>query len=133
MVRRAFRAVTAVLAAAGFLLAVVTTTPLVKWWAHALAGPWGDPKGETLIVLGGSMLDHGVIGLSSYWRAVYAARAYREDGFQRVVASGGNPQNPVSAAMRNFLICEGVPGAAITIETQSISTRENALFTARLL
>ena len=133
MLRRLWRAAVALLAALGFVVVVVTATPLVDWWARRLSGDWTDARGETLIVLGGSMLDQGVIGDSSYWRSVYAARTYA-DGFRRVVISGGGyPGNPAAAAMRQFLICQGVPAAAITIETESTSTRQNALYTARLL
>jgi len=133
MLRRAGRAAAAALSALGFLVVVVTTTPLVDWWARRLAGAWTDPKGETLIVLGGAMLDDGVIGLNSYWRSVYAARAYHGDGFRRVVVSGGGPRDPVSVAIRRFLICEGVPAEAIATETESVSTRENAVMMARML
>jgi uncharacterized SAM-binding protein YcdF (DUF218 family) len=120
-------------AALGLLLIVVTATPLDDWWAQRLSGRWDDPKGDTLIVLGGSMLDDGVIGLNSYWRSVYAARAYQKDGFHRIFLSGGTPDNPTSAAMKQFLICLGVPAEAITTETQSGSTRENALYAAKML
>jgi len=136
MLRRAWRAAVALLAAVGFLVLFVTVTPLVEWWGRRLGDVWADSKGDTLIVLGGSMLDHGVIGVSSYWRSVYAARAYHDDGFRRIIVSGGpagDPTTPVSAAMRDFLICEGVPAEVITIEAESDSTRENAVRTARLL
>jgi uncharacterized SAM-binding protein YcdF (DUF218 family) len=133
MLRRARRGATAVLAALGLLFLVVTFTPLTEWWARRLAGVWADPKGETLIVLGGSMLDNGVIGESSYWRGIYAARAYRDDGFRRVIVSGGTHANPASGAIRQFLISLGVPAEAILIETDSTSTRENAVNVARVL
>jgi uncharacterized SAM-binding protein YcdF (DUF218 family) len=124
------------LAGIGFLYITVTVTPLVNWWAGVLAGPWRDPKGETLIVLGGSLLSNGMIGESSYWRSVYASLAYQSDGFHRVIVSGGteeNPAFPVSVAMKNFMVCQGVPANVITAETESKTTRENALDVARLL
>lgn len=133
MIRKAKTALVSALAAIGLLYVVVSTTPLVNWWARRLAGPMDDPRGRTLIVLGGSMLEPGVIGLSSYWRSVYAVRAYQSGGFQRVLVSGGPPDNPVSAAMKQFLECSAVPPGAITAETQSGSTRENALRAAALL
>lgn len=127
------RVAVAALAALGFLLVFVTVTPLVNWWAEKLSGPWFEAKGDTLIVLGGSMLDHGVIGLSSYWRSVYATRAYQSGGFRRIVVSGGEVDNPVSVAMEQFLVCSGVPADIIRTEQESRSTRENALYVARLL
>jgi len=127
------RVAVAALAALGFLLVFVTVTPLVNWWAEKLSGPWFEAKGDTLIVLGGSMLDHGVIGLSSYWRSVYATRAYQAGGFRRIVVSGGEVDNPVSVAIGHFLVCSGVPADIIRTEQESRSTRENALYVARLL
>jgi hypothetical protein len=66
----------------GFLLAAVTATPLVPWWAGRRAGTWNRPTGETLIVLAGSALDDGVLGASSYTRAVRTVRVGRIGGRQ---------------------------------------------------
>ncbi|MGH2361461.1 MAG: hypothetical protein ACRDGM_13080, partial [bacterium] len=79
------RAVGSGLAGLGFLLVLVTVTPLVSWWAGALAGPWEDPTGEVLIVLGGSTLGEGVMGQNSYWRSTYAVLAWREGAFRRII------------------------------------------------
>lgn len=117
------------LAGLGLLWLVVTLTPLDFWWATELAGPWDDPKGDVLIVLGGSVLDDGMIGESSYLRSVYAVLAYREGGFRRVILSGED----VAQAMRQFIECYGVPHSAIQIEPQSRSTRENALYIKEVL
>jgi uncharacterized SAM-binding protein YcdF (DUF218 family) len=123
-----------IVAASGALLIVVTFTPLDLWWATWLAGRWDDPKGEVLIVLGGSVVDDGMIGASTYWRAVYAVRAWRQGGFKAVVFSGGGTGSGSAAeAMRDFLISQGVPREVIWTETRSESTRENALFTKPIL
>ncbi len=127
--RAAFRLVLWAFAGAGALVALATFTPLCSWYSRVLAGPWKDPRGDVLIVLGGSSADGAAIGLSSYWRAVYAANAYREGGFTRVVISGAT----ASRQMRDFLVFSGVPAHAIRTEELSRNTRENALFTARLL
>jgi len=132
--RRARRVLTAVLALLGLLMVAVTTTPLVPRWARALAGPWDDPAGDIMIVLAGASLEDGILAESSYWRAVYAVRAWREGGFREVVIAGGSPEGPPPAqAMRQFLIAEGVPIASIRVETASHSTRENALNVTRML
>ncbi len=123
------RAVVAALAALGLLLVIVSATPFVAWYGGKLAGPWNDPTGEILIVLGGSELTPGLIGESTYWRAIYALRAWRGNGFRRIVLCGAG----VAAEMRNFLVSQGVPAQAITLETESHSTRENAVNAARLL
>jgi uncharacterized SAM-binding protein YcdF (DUF218 family) len=120
------------LAAAGLLFLLISFTPLTAWWAAVLARPWDNPRGDTLIVLGGDRVDD-MIGYSSYWRSVYAVWAYRESGFRRVVVSGGPGGAAVASAMRDFLVSSGVPDEAIVVETESSSTRENALRTAELL
>jgi uncharacterized SAM-binding protein YcdF (DUF218 family) len=127
--RRSIRAITAGFGGLGLLVTVVTFTPLVSWWARALAGPWTDPIGDVLIVLGGSSLEDGVIGENSYWRSVYAVRAYRE-GFQRIVISGGGS---IAGSMSDFVRCQGIPASAIQLESRSEDTRQNAMFTRTLL
>jgi uncharacterized SAM-binding protein YcdF (DUF218 family) len=121
------------LAGLGLLMVAVSATPLVSWWASTLAGPWNDPGGEVLIVLGGSTLDNGTIGGSSYWRAIYGARAFREGGFHEVVVTGGPAVAAAAPPIGAFLECQGVPRANIHLESKSINTRENALYTRELL
>lgn len=125
---RAVWSVQEILAALGLLLVLVTFTPLDIWWATRLAGPWDNPKGDVLIVLGGSVLGDGTIGRSSYWRAVYAVRAWREGGFKTIVLSGTSAE-----AMQGFLVAQGIPRESIWLETRSRSTRENALFAEPIL
>jgi uncharacterized SAM-binding protein YcdF (DUF218 family) len=117
-----------ILAFIGALVLVVTFTPLVRWWAIQLAGPWDDPGGETLIVLAGSGGGDGVIGYGTYLRCQYAVFAWRQGGFRKLVVSGGPPEHPQANAMKNFLVSQGVPESAIVTEGRSHSTRENAEF-----
>lgn len=134
MLRSAYRLVRNAFAFIGLLYLVVSATPLVKWWARALAGPWNDPHGEILIVLGGALQDTNIIGMNSYWRSMYAALAYKEGGFREVLVTGGGlDATPISAPMRDFIACSGVPREAIHIETASNSTRENASYAAKML
>ncbi len=132
--RRAFRCVVALLASLGLVVAAATATPVVRWWATWLSGTWNDPTGDTLIVLGGSVLDTGIIGQSSYWRAVYAVMAYRHGKFREVVVSGGGPPCcSVAEPIRDFLVSQGVPRELIRLENRSHSTRQNALYVAEML
>lgn len=119
-----------ILALLGALCMFVTVTPVTKWLASALAGPWNETPGDVLIVLGADEPSYGFIGIASYWRSIYAVRAWREGKFQTVVISGGNG---LAESMSDFLIFEGVPPERILRENRSTSTRENALFTAALL
>jgi uncharacterized SAM-binding protein YcdF (DUF218 family) len=122
------------LACIGALFVLATVTPIDFWWATALSDRWNDPPGDVLIVLGGSTIDYGLVGGSSYWRGVYAVLCYRQAHYRRVVVSGGPPGNSSAAmALRQFLSAQGVPEQVIQLEDRSTTTRENALFTAELL
>jgi uncharacterized SAM-binding protein YcdF (DUF218 family) len=74
-----------------------------------------------------------VLGASSYWRSVYAVRAWREGGFSTVVVTGGPADLPISERMRDYIVSQGVPVSAILVETHSQSTRENALFSKPII
>ena len=125
----AWRIAVAILALLGALLVAVTCTPLVSWWATKLAGPWNDPKGDVLVVLGGSMADTDILGPNSFLRAQYALLAWKQDHFQRIVITGGGePGTPVAQLMSDFLALHGVPKSSITLEMQARSTLENARF-----
>jgi len=134
--RSFFRLLTTALASLGALVVVVTFTPLVSWWAGALAGRWSDPCGDTLIVLSGAPTQGGVIGQSTYWRSAYAVLAYRKCATQKIILAGGNKSvggTPVADSMAEFVESQGVPPERIVRETRSTSTRENALYTQPLL
>jgi uncharacterized SAM-binding protein YcdF (DUF218 family) len=131
--RRLGRVVFAALALVGLAMVIVTVTPLVSLWSRVLAGPWNDPQGEVLIVLGSDSPEEGMLGRSTYLRAQYAVRAYREGTFQTIVLCGGGSPETVAHSMEQFLLASGVPEAAIITEEKSMSTRENALFAKPLL
>jgi uncharacterized SAM-binding protein YcdF (DUF218 family) len=118
------------------LLIVLYTSPLVPRLSGWLTGDWGDPKGDVLIILGGTQLGDGTFGPNSYWRAVYGAQIFREGGFRRLVITGGHGGYPntisIAEAMANLMVALGVPRQDITLEEASHSTRENALMTSRL-
>jgi uncharacterized SAM-binding protein YcdF (DUF218 family) len=121
-----FRSLLAVL---GVMLVLITFTPVLRWWAAALAGRWGDGKGKVLIVLGGDLTTSEILGVTSYWRSVYAVFCWREGNFETLVLSG----NKLAGPMRDFVTAYGIPRNAILIEDRSRDTRENALFTAEIL
>ncbi len=116
------------LAGLGLLLLVVTLAP-PRWYVGWLAGPWSDPKGPTMIVLGADFMDGRILGEGSYWRSVYAILAWKDGGFRRVLLSG---DVSVTGPMRDFIVCQGVAAENVTLEDHSHSTRENAIFTARV-
>jgi len=130
MIYRLQRFLVSMAAAAGFLMAAVTFLPVLEPWIHWLAGPIAEPRGDILIVLGNDVNVDGTIGLPSYWRAIYAVRAWREGGFKEMVISGGGG---VAQSMRDFIVAEGVPSAAVRLEEHSTTTRENAFFVSAIL
>jgi uncharacterized SAM-binding protein YcdF (DUF218 family) len=120
------------MAAIGIVFLVVTFSPLVYWWATALAGPWNDPPGDVLIVLTGSGLEDGTLGMSSYWRAVNVLLILRNEQFREVLITGGGDGKPAES-MRRFIVAQGVPAGIVRLENRSTTTRESAINVAALV
>ena len=112
VLRKLRRVVIAGLAALGLLMVMITFTPVVPWYARMLAKPWDDSPGEVLIVLGGGVIDQDNLAPGSYWRCVYAERAWRSGAFRQVLVSGA----VVAPLMRDFLVSHSVPAGVIRVE-----------------
>jgi uncharacterized SAM-binding protein YcdF (DUF218 family) len=123
------RVLAGICACVGLVVLFATFTPFVRWYGVKLAGPWNDPEGDTLIVLGGGDLLDGIPSQDTLYRCIAALRAYQAGHFRKVVLVG----SAVSAEMRDLLAWRGVPISALVTEGESQSTRENALYTARIL
>jgi uncharacterized SAM-binding protein YcdF (DUF218 family) len=130
--RRFYRLGRGLLAAVGLVWLVVTTTPLVSWWANQMAQPWGNGKGDVLIVLGGDSMQE-VIGWSSYVRSYYTVRAIRAQPYRRVIISGGGHDPAPAQLMKEFIRSQGIDVSKVELETASRSTEENAVAVARML
>jgi uncharacterized SAM-binding protein YcdF (DUF218 family) len=117
------------------LFMFASVTPFDGWYARVLAGDWTDSDGDILILLTADVNRDGIIGPASYWRSVYAVRAWRTGHFKKIVVSGGFMETPMSlaSAVAEFLVGNGVPREAIILEERSTSTHENAGYTAALL
>lgn len=51
-----------------------------------------------------------------------------------MILAGGAPDSwSIGEAMRQFILCKGVPAEAIRVEGRSLSTHENAIYTRELL
>src|SRR4051794_28911203 len=124
-----FRWLHRLLASVGVLVVLVTVTPVLRWWTAALSAPWGPGRGDALVILGGELYAPDILELSSYWRCLYGALTWRTGQFERVIVSGRD----AAPLMADFLVGHGVPAQVITIEGRAESTRENAVFVARLL
>jgi uncharacterized SAM-binding protein YcdF (DUF218 family) len=125
----AYRWVRNLLAAFGLLFVLVSALPYpMSLWAGYLAKPWYGPEGDVLVVLAGSH-QNDVIGESSYLRAIYAVRAYRQCGYRKILISG----HEAAGAMREFLVGQSVPADRIELETFAKSTIENVQLLSPLL
>ncbi|MCU1324804.1 MAG: hypothetical protein JWN34_174 [Bryobacterales bacterium] len=113
----------------GFILLLVTLTPVLRWWTNALASSWGPDSGDVLVVLGNESYAPDTLGIHSYWRSFYGALVWRTGQFKRVVVSGKD----IAPLMADFLATHGVPRDVIVVENKSNTTRENALEVEKLL
>jgi uncharacterized SAM-binding protein YcdF (DUF218 family) len=113
----------------GFLLLLVTLTPVLRYWVTSLSSNWGTGRGNTLIVLGEDLTAPDMLGIGSYWRSFYAVLVWRENHFRRIVVTGKS----VAPLMRDLMVNQGVPTAIITVEDAAISTHDNALFVRKIL
>jgi uncharacterized SAM-binding protein YcdF (DUF218 family) len=113
----------------GFLVLLVTLTPVLRYWVNALSTEWGNGGGNTLIVLGQDTTAPDMLGIGSYWRSYYAVLVWRENRFRRIVVTGKG----AAPLMRDLMVNQGVPSGIITVEDAASSTRENALFVNRIL
>ncbi len=113
----------------GFLVLLVTLTPVLRYWVTSLSTGWGTGRGNTLIVLGQDIAAPDMLGIGSYWRSFYAVLVWRENHFRRIVVTGRN----AAPLMRDLMVNQGIPPAIITVENAAISTHENALFVGRIL
>src|SRR5579863_5229221 len=115
---------------------IIHFTPIESRYAGWLSGNWTQSDGDVLIVLANDAEKGNIIGLGSYWRAVYAVLAWREGHFHEVVVSGGRQpdvEKSTAEVIADFLAAGGIPRDRIFTETHSSSTRENALFTKQMI
>ncbi len=126
--RRLLRLLVALLAAIGAVTVLTFATPLTTICARRLSGPILSPAAPVLIVLTAAGPVDDILSDSTYWRAVYALRAWREGGFQSILLSGSR-----SSVLKRFLVNEGVAADRILLEDRSTTTRQSALFTAAML
>jgi len=103
------------------------------------------PEGaQAIVVLSGAMIErdsvrtHDVLGDTSLYRCMEAARVYRLGPPLPVVATGGKidpdtPGLPCAVLMADFLKTQGVAAADIVMEDRARTTFENAAETRRVL
>ena len=116
--------------AIGLIFAAVTFTPVLTPWITLLRSPWSEARGDVLIVLGGDSTSGLILGQSSYWRAVYGVYEWRAGGVKRIVLSGAGG---IAESMRDFMVAHHVPADIIRLETESHTTRDQAILVSRML
>jgi uncharacterized SAM-binding protein YcdF (DUF218 family) len=79
----------------------------------------GNASADVIIVLGGG----------SHERPLRAAELFRQHAAPRIIITGAGDDE----INRLLLISNGVPASAIEIENKSMTTRENAEFSIKLL
>jgi uncharacterized SAM-binding protein YcdF (DUF218 family) len=117
------------LTAIGFVVLVVVLTPIDYWYATFLSGEWNVAQGDILIVLSASAGPSRLLSGDSYLRASYAVLAWREAHFRKILVCGRD----AGSLMRDFIVFSGVPAEVVSVEPNSVSTHENAIFAAQLL
>lgn len=99
---------------------------------------------QAVVMLGGGITSHMAGGMtiddldSSALRLIEGVRVYRLLGDPLLVVSGGNtqeldPPRTEAAAFRTAAIALGVPASRILAETESMTTRDQAVAIGRLL
>lgn len=90
---------------------------------------------EAVVVLGCRIDDVGVPSAAANRRISRAAAAFHEHKTGRILVSGGRRWAGLSEAeaFARALGREGVPGSAIELECRSLTTRDNARYSARWL
>jgi uncharacterized SAM-binding protein YcdF (DUF218 family) len=79
----------------------------------------GEVRGDVIVVLGGG----------SYERPLRAAELFLSGAAPRIIVSGVGD----AAQNKRLLMSKGVPGGAIEVEGNSLSTKQNAQFSIPLL
>jgi len=113
----------------GLLLIAATLGFPLYYWTTALSIPWRTDNSGTLIVLSGDIVAPDMIGMTSWWRSVYAVREWRTGRYSRIVVTGKD----TAPLMKDLMVGEGVPAPSVQVENAATSTRENALYVAGLL
>lgn len=134
--KTAFRILVVLLALLGAVVVAVSATPLVEMLAARMSYGWNDEPSDVLVVLLGESVEVGhhdrsepFIGQGTYWRTVYAVHLWRSGRYKRILLSGTGSESTV----KPLLVSEGIPASVIEIESNSTTTRENALRAAPIL
>jgi uncharacterized SAM-binding protein YcdF (DUF218 family) len=98
------------------------------------------PQVDAIVLLGGAMRGDTHMGTlpdlnQQADRLLYAVALYKAGKAPVILVTGGSAvgNRPEARQMKEVLMIMGVPAKDILLETQSVNTYENAVFSARLL
>ena len=92
-------------------------------------------RADAIVVLGCRVLSSGRLTTAAARRVAKAAEAYHAGVAPHIVTSGGRRWGAhiEAEALRRELVRAGVPEGAVTSELWSLTTHENAVFSAEIL
>lgn len=106
--------------------------PLPDAWVR-----WPEPENAqfAVLVLGNEPLDASTPTLEMVQRVLTAVEFLRQRPLGLLALTGGRTAGPISEAemMALIAVSHGVPWGRIVLETESLTTKQNALFSAPLL
>lgn len=89
------------------------------------------------VILGNRMNDDGTLSRRMLARLDLALKLYAEQSPDFIIVSGGVANKkagiPEAAAMKDWLVKNGIPDSKIIKEDRSLSTKQNAWFTVPIL
>ena len=118
---------------------------VAKWWEPELVPLHETQKHDIAIVLGGFTrsglyrVDDRYTGSAACPRLTVAMELYKMGKVDKILISSGDgavfrrTPEPEADEVRSFLVRLGIPHEAIIIENSSKNTRENAVFTAKIV
>ena len=117
--------------------------PLARHQPHLLSAVEANGA-RAVVMLGGGIASHAADGMTiddldaSALRVIESVRVYQLLGEPLLIVSGGNtqevdPPRTEAAAFRSAAIALGVPASRVLADTESMTTREQAVAVARLL
>lgn len=121
------------------------TSPIVRVLALAIARPLRsadrgagreDVVADAIVVLGAPLSGLGGLTAIGHERVTHAAQLWHRGWAPRVVVCGGITGVAICSeaeAMAMALVGQGVPVTAISVESDSLTTAENARYSAALL
>lgn len=118
-----------------FLFLLLLYSPLLEYLAAPLTVKDPPGRSQAIVVLSGGWEDAGQLGRSTLERYRYAIRLFQEGFAPLIIFSGGNLDDRPAEAdeMSEMALSDGFSHQAVISENSSTTTRENVLFTKKIL